>query len=370
MNAEKRMLEENGHTVIQYLRHNDEIDSFGPIQKAGLFFNTTWSMKSSRQLNRLIRVEHPQVVHFHNILPLISPATYYTCSRHGIPVVQTLHNFRLLCPTGLLFRNHGICEDCITHNLTRSIVHGCYRNSRIQTSAVACMTAFHNWLGTWGKKVDAYIALTRFMKEKFISGGLPGDKLFIKPNFPGHPSLYSPGHKGYALFLGRLSEEKGVMTLLKAWEGVKGMRLKIAGDGPLNETLRQYSKKKSLDQVDFLGYVTGKVLQKQMNDAMLVIHCSECYEGLPLSIMEAFSAGKPVLASKLGAGAILVRDKKNGFHYAPGNPKDLADKVKWALSHPEKIEQMGQTARVTYENEYTAVKNYNQLMDIYTHVIR
>ena len=198
--------------------------------------------------------ERPDIAHFHNTLPLISPGAYYACKKYHTPIVQTLHNYRLLCPSALFYRNGRICEECVEHSLFRSIWYGCYRESRIQSMAVALMLAMHRCLGTWHREADAYVALTEFSRNKFVNYGFPADRIFIKPNCPKSPLEYSVFDAGYVLFLGRLSAEKGLETLLKAWESLNHIKLKIAGDGPLRDILRNKVREKMLKNIEFVGY--------------------------------------------------------------------------------------------------------------------
>jgi glycosyltransferase involved in cell wall biosynthesis len=367
--AEKQLLEDNGHAVIRYLRHNDEINDFSLANKVGLFLNATWSWKTFRQLKSILQKEQPDLAHFHNTLPLISPGAYYACIKVNVPVVQTLHNYRLICPSALLFRDGNICEECLTHSLVRSIQHGCYRGSRIQTMAVALMLAAHRSLETWRRKIDAYVVLTNFSRNKFIRYGLPAEKIFTKPNFPKRPLEYSIANKRSVLSLGRLSAEKGLWTLLKAWENLKHIRLKIAGDGPLSDKLKITVRENALDNVEFLGYQSHSECRELLKNAGFVILPSECYEGFPMIAAEAFAAGKLLIATNLGAMAEMIDDGQTGLHFSPGDYQELAAKVEWAWSHPRAVKRMGLAARKEYENKYTAEKNYAILMDIYRRVI-
>ena len=362
--TEKKILEQNGHSVVRYFRHNNEIHDFSVLKKAGLVFTTSWSLGACRDISRLIGRASPDIAHFHNTVPLVSPAAYRTCRGLNIPVVQTLHNFRLVCPNGLLFRGGRICEECLSGSWLCAIRHACYRDSRAQTAAVAFMTRLHRWISTWDQYVDAYIALTGFMKEKLTASGIPEDKIYVKPNSPGHELIYSPDHAGYALFMGRLSREKGVETLVRAWRHLPGARLYIAGDGPLKSFLQDQCGKQGRG-VRFTGYVAGAELRRLISHAMFVIHPSEWYETFGLAIVEAFSAGKPVIAAELGASAELITHGTTGLLFRPKDPHDLAAKIQWALDHPGEMQAMGRRARAIFEEKYTETSNYDQLIQIY-----
>src|SRR5215212_4268687 len=230
--SEAALLEAHGHQVLRYAAHNDRVAGMNPVALAG---STVWNRASYRELQSMIRRERPQVAHFHNTLPLISPAGYYAAKAEGVPVVQTLHNYRLLCPNALFFRDGHVCEDCQGKLVPwPGVLHACYRESRPASAAMAAMLTTHRALQTWTEQVDVYIATTEFAREKFVQGGLPAEQLVVKPNFL-HPAP-SPGQvRGdFALFVGRLSPEKGVGTLLETWKRSRvRVPLKIVGDGPL-----------------------------------------------------------------------------------------------------------------------------------------
>ena len=232
--AETALLESYGHRVVRYITHNDRVAELNSVTLAG---KTVWNSSAYRELRNLIHLEQPDVAHFHNTFPLVSPAGYYAARAEGVPVVQTLHNYRLLCPNALFFRDGGVCEDCKSKAITwPGVVHKCYRGSRAASGVVTAMLTTHRALRTWRKKVDVYIALTEFARRKFIEGGLPAGKIIVKPNFVYPDPGPGEGEGGFALFVGRLSFEKGVGTLLAAWEHLdRRIPLKIVGDGPLTE---------------------------------------------------------------------------------------------------------------------------------------
>jgi glycosyltransferase involved in cell wall biosynthesis len=246
--AEKALLHERGHEIVEFVRRNDEING---IHYLGASVSVVWSRDSQRALRRLIETVRPDVAHFHNTFLRISPAAYYACKDTGIPVIQTLHNYRLLCPSAIFFRDGHACENCLGKFIPwPGVLHRCYRDSRAATGAVAAMLVVHRLLRTWERTVDVFIALTEFARQKFIEGGLPADRVVVKPNFV-HPDPGPGAHDGgYALFAGRLSPEKGVRTLLAAWERLgAGIPLKIAGDGPLAREVARACERHPLDRV-------------------------------------------------------------------------------------------------------------------------
>ena len=359
--AEADLLRSRGHEAVAFVEDNARLNGVNPLKAA---VDAVWSREAKRHIRRLIKENKPDVAHFHNTFLRISPAAYYACREAGVPVVQTLHNYRLVCPGALLMRDGRVCEDCLGQAVPwPGVVHGCWRGSRMQTAVVAGMLTFHRLLKTWQEQVDVYIALTEFARRKFIEGGLPAKKIVVKPNFvhPDPGEREAPGR--YALFVGRLSPEKGLGTLLKAWRSLKGIPLKVVGDGPLREQVQ--------------GVATGdgsvKVLGRRSNEEVIALmkgaHClvfpSECYENFPMSVAEAFACGVPVIASRLGAMAEIVEDGRTGLLFEPGNAEDLAEKVAWAWAHPREMAEMGREARREYEQKYTAEKNYEMLMAIY-----
>jgi glycosyltransferase involved in cell wall biosynthesis len=356
--SECALLRENGHNVFEYIEDNHRLDS---LSKLAVASRTIWSWKAYRELRALIRQSRPDVVHFHNTFFMISPAAYYACHAAGIPVVQTLHNYRLLCPVSILYRDGHICEECLGKKLALpGIIYGCYHNSRIHTAIVAGMVSVHHMLGTWQKQVDAYIALTEFGRQKFIQGGIPQKKIVVKPNFV-HPDP-GPGkdREKFALFVGRLAQGKGVPSLLSAWKNLN-FPLYVAGAGPFFDMVQ----KSGITQVHALGKINHEEIIDLMKKASLLIFPSEWYEGMGLAIIEAFSCALPVVVAKLGSIPDLIQDHYTGLHFTAGDPADLAAKVRWAWEHPEEMVEMGKNARREYEEKYTAEKNYHLLMEIY-----
>jgi glycosyltransferase involved in cell wall biosynthesis len=360
--AESDLLESHGHEVYRFTVHNDQVKDVGA---ARLALETVWNQALYRSIRERIRKFRPNVLHVHNTLPLISPSVFHAAHAEKTPVVLTLHNYRLLCPNGLLLREGKICEQCVGRMIAwPAVVHACYRGSRGATAAVAAMLTTHRVLGTWTSRIDTYVALTDFARRKFMDGGLPGAKFVVKPNFLNHDP--GPGeHKGdYGLFVGRLSTEKGLDTLLDAWNHVD-IKLMIAGDGPDKEKIGL----RGSHNVQWMGAEKRDRVLSFMKDAAFFVFPSIWYETFGLTIIEAFATGLPVIASRLGSAAEIVEDGRTGLHVNPGDPADLAAKINWAIAHPEKMREMGRQARAEYELKYTAAKNYEMLISIYEGVI-
>jgi glycosyltransferase involved in cell wall biosynthesis len=288
----------------------------------------------------------------------------------NVPVLQTLHNFRLLCPAWSLSREGRVCEECIDHSLWRGVWHGCYRNSHLRTAAVAFMLQVHRGRNTWNKLVDGYVALSEFARQKFVENGLPAAKMHVKPNFV----YQDPGERqcagNYALFVGRLSPEKGVGTLLSAWEKLSTpMPLVIAGEGPERAALEAQAAAAHLSNVKFTGRLSSEEVRSSMKGAAFLVMPSIWYEGFPMTIAESFACGTPVICSKLGAMQEIVEHQRTGLHFMPDDAEDLRQQVEYALSHPAELAAMGKTARQEYEQRYTAQINYAMLMNIYEQTI-
>jgi glycosyltransferase involved in cell wall biosynthesis len=364
--AERELLARAGHEVVVYERHNDETLDERLFRKATLAPRTVWAWDTVRELRALLDRERPDVAHFTNTFPLISPAAYEACRAAGVPVVQSLHNYRLLCPAATFLRRGRVCEECVDHSLWRSVFHGCYRESRAATAVTAAMLALHRRWGTFAQRVEAYIALTEFARRKFADGGLPAERIFVKPNFT-HPDpgpRTQPGE--YALFAGRLSPEKGLDTLLRAWEELGDrVPLRIAGDGPMRGALEAQVARVGLASVRFLGRLPRKKLIEALRRASFLVVPSHWYEGLPLVIVEAFACGVPVIASDLGAMPEIVEPGRTGLHFEPRNPGDLAARIWWAWRHRKHVDEMGRAARAEYERYYSPERNLEMLLSIY-----
>jgi glycosyltransferase involved in cell wall biosynthesis len=373
---ERQMLERSGNQVIVFDRTNREVDSYGGVKRLILAQKAIWNDEARRSFAELLRTEKPDVVHVHNTWLMISPSIYTACREAGVPVVQTLHNYRLLCPVGTFFRNGKICEECTERGLWRSVVHSCYRNSRPQTATLAAMLAVQRSRKTWERDITCHIVLTEFARKKFLDGGLPAEKMFVKPNFVHPDPLSGNGHRAghgdgnYALFAGRLAPEKRVSTLLNAWTHLRSrVPLLIIGGGQQREELEHEAIRENLSNVVFKGTLSREQTVQAIKEARFLIFSSEWYETFGLTMVEAFASGVPVICSKMGAMQEIVDHGRTGFHFTPGDSQDLADKVEWAWNNRDHMRKMGQEARREYENKYTAEKNYPRLMEIYQHAI-
>lgn len=368
---EKELLKKNDIEVITYERSNDDIKG---INKLKAPFELVWSRKSYNEIKDIIRKEKPDIAHFHNIFYLISPSAYYACRDSDVPVVQTLHNFRLFCVNGLLLRNGEVCKRCVGGSPWNGSWYGCFRDSRIFSVPLSTFVSIHNKLGTFKNYVESYISLSNFNKNVYIEGGLPKEKIFVKPNFlPDPPPEPIFSKSNYLVFIGRLSKEKGASILLDAFTIINkeypDIHLKILGSGSEQDRLQEKIKKYHLKNIDFVGRKNFYEVLESLKNSMLMIMPSIWYECFPMTIREAYACGKPVIASNLGSLAEIVKDGKNGLLFEPGNAEDLAEKIRWMVNNPDACIEMGKNARKEFEEKYTEERNFKMLMEIYGKVL-
>jgi glycosyltransferase involved in cell wall biosynthesis len=359
---EGALLESKGQCVTRFEAHNLDIPDGAGLKVAA---RTVWNQSSYSRVRALLRSRQIDVVHVHNTFPMLSPAVYYAAKAEGVAVVQTLHNYRLLCPAATLFRDGRPCEECVGRAVPwPGVQHACYRDQRLATAAVASMLVVHRALGTWSRAVDRYIALTAFARDKFIQGGLPASKLVVKPNFVHPDPGTGEGAGDYALFVGRLSAEKGVATLTQAWSLLAGrVPLRIVGDGPMAEMVREASMR--LPGVRWLGRLTPERTLEELKQAAFLIVPSTWYEPFGLSVLEAFATGTPVLASNIGSLTELIADNRTGMHFNAGDAHDLAAKVIELFENRALLQSMRKAARAEFEEKYSGDLNYKMLMRIY-----
>lgn len=360
--AEARMLEEYGHAVIRYTRHNDAINDIG---RWDVTCRTLWNRETYAGLRELIRQERPAVMHCTNTFPLISPAAYAAARAEGVAVVQGLHNYRLLCPSALFLRDGKVCEDCQGRAVAwPGVRHACYRGSRAASAVVAALNAVHRGLGTWRRGVDLYFTLTEFSRRKLVAGGLPADRIVVKPNCVHPDPGPGDGRGGYVVFVARLSAEKGIDTLLDAWRRLaRPVLLKVIGDGPLADRVKAAAA--ANPRVEYLGRRPLPEVLDVIGGASCLVMPSVWYETFGRTIIEAYAKGTPVVASRLGAMAELVDEGRTGLLFDAGDPDALAAAVDRLLADPAALARMRPACRQEFEAKYTAATNYRQLIGIY-----
>lgn len=359
---EVALLRGHGHAVVEYVDANPPADEGRPVPAA---LAAVWSRAAYRRVREVIAETHPQLAHFHNTFYRISPAAYYACRRAGLPVVQTLHNYRMGCVNAVCARAGQTCDDCIASTLAwRGVWHGCYRNSRAASAAVAAIGAVHKWMGTYRRQVCAYISLSEFARRLHVRSGVPAELSFVKTNFALAIPSAAAAAGGYALYAGRLVREKGIYVLLEAWRRLRpALGLKVAGDGPDAAPLRACYR--DLPGVEFLGGVPPGRMRELMAGAAFLVQPSLLWENCALSVIEALGAGLPCIVSGHGSLAELVEHGRCGLHFRPGDAGDLAAKMSCLAAHPAEQSRMARAARERFERHYTPEKNYAQLMAIY-----
>jgi glycosyltransferase involved in cell wall biosynthesis len=355
--AERDLLRAYGHHVVEYVLDNKTIQG-GRTLLTGL--RTVWSQPVYRAVRALIREHHCHLVHVHNFFPLLSPSIYYAAHAEGIPAVQTLHSYRLICPAGSLFRGGELCQECVGKTVPLpAIKYGCYRQSRVQSAAVAGMCATHTALGTWNRRVTRYIALTDFVRDRYIAGGFPAERIAVKPNFAPDTGV-GTGDGKFFVFVGRLSPEKGVSTLLRAWSIARPpAKLLLIGSGPEEANLRVQAAR--LEDVQFLGHLPPPQVQQYLSKAIAAIVPSVWLEPFGLSVIEALALGTPVLASDVGGISSLIRSGRSGYLFSRGDAEHLAR----LLNAPASLRAMRNDARAEYLARFTPEHNYHELRNIY-----
>ncbi len=353
--AEVALLRKHGHDVEFLVRSNADLDESRRVRSVS---DAIWSSTSYRAINDAIRRFRPNVLHTHNTFPVLSPAIIHAAARNGVPVVQTLHNFRLMCVQAMFLRDGKVCEDCLGRIPWRGVVRKCYRGSLAASAALASSLVTHRVLGTYRHRVARFIALNAFCKDKFVEGGLPEERIAIKPNFVEVPTLRDePRQRG--LFVGRLSPEKGVATLAGAMGLLSEAQVDVLGEGPEQDRLR------NIPRLTLLGSAGPQEVHARMSRAAYLVLPSIWYENFPRTLVEAYGAGLPVIASRIGALKEIVEEGRTGLLFEPGSASDLASKMAWADANPGEMRRMGSNARQEYEQRYSPDINYRQLTAIY-----
>ena len=365
---EVEMLEKNGHKVTKYTRHNDEIKS-GIFNKLKLGIDTIFSLKTYKETKKLIDENNIEVVHVHNTLPLISPSIYYAAKAKKVPVVQTIHNFRLLCPGATFTKNGEICEDCLSKGLRQSLKNRCYRNSLSQTAIMYSMIKFHKLIGTY-KNVDKYITLTEFSKNKLTNLIKNENQIAVKPNFISKIDKEQRKLKDYFVYIGRLDEIKGINFLVDAWNSIdENIELCIIGGGDEIDKITELVKENNMKNVSILGFMKREDAFEIIKSSRAVIIPSKCYENFPMTIAESFSMGVPVIGSNIGNIATIIEDKYNGLLFNTDSKEDLKTKVSKLFNDDKYNLELGNNSYTTFINKYTDDINYKEINSIYSKLV-
>ena len=358
------------HEVCFYSRHNNDLLDIGPLRKASALVATIDSHRTRTDIRALVAEHRPDVAYLHNIYPLISPSIYHALHSLGVPIVQVIHDFRPLCTNGWFYNHEGVCERCKGGNYLNAIRHRCYKDNYAYSALYAAALTYARGSGVMAK-VDAFVCLTDFARRKLESAGVSREQLFVRPNCidvaQKAPAIGTGDYVGY---IGRLSKEKGIWTLIHAMEHVHGPVLKIAGTGPEESAIREYIEKKGVQNVQLLGFLSGEARDEFLRNCMFTIMPSEWYEMFPMVLLEAWAAGKPVIGSRLGATADLIEEGRTGLLFEPGDPLDLTQKIENLYSSPDRVSRMGAQVRTVVETKYSPAANQDLLMKIFHHVIR
>ncbi len=366
--AEKELLERHGDEVLLYSRHNDEIKQFSVVQKVNFFPQTVYSPKTTREIGDAVRSFRPDVAFVHNVYPLISPSAYHELHSLGVPAVQVLHNFRPFCPNGLFYTQGKVCEDCKGGNYLNAVRKRCYKDSYL-LSGLYALTLGANRLAGMVNKITGFICLTEFFKIKMLEAGVPENKLFVRPNFVYAPSLSPAASDGkYAIYMGRLSPEKGCWTLIRAFEQLPHIPLKILGTGPLEQELQDYVRQKGIGNIQFLGFKSGEEKWQLLRNSLCLVVPSEWYENFPVTVLEAFMAAKPVIASRMGGLPYIVEDGQCGLLFEAGKVNELIQKIQYLVDDPANATRMGACGRRLSETKYGPEQGYSNLMAIFSQV--
>lgn len=363
--AEARLLEEHGHKVILYEKANEYFTKLPFFKKLGfLWQELNFSKVVYSEIKQIIKTEKPNIAHIHNIFITITPSVYRALKEENVPVVQSLHNYRFFCLKGTFFRKGAVCEKCKNRKFFNAVIRRCSRNSFVFSFFLARLLYKERNLF---ENIDSYIVTSEFSRDKFIELGLEGEKLHLKTNFLTSEQKGISQDNNYMLFLGRLVDYKGIKTLMSAFKINPAFNLKIIGDGPLAEEVRGVVS--SYDNVEWTGRIKKDLVLEAIKNSSFLIFPSECYENMPLVIIESFAFSKPVLASNLGAVKEFVIDGINGILFEPGNALDLSEKISYLFSHNKERIEMGKNANKFYHERFDKEKNYRYLMSIYAGAI-
>lgn len=374
LNQELELLKnEHEHEVDQFIiKNSDHLDTF--LKKVKLIFKAHYNHNSKRLVKEHLINGNYDIMHVHNFFPLLTPSIFEAAREVGVPTVMSLHNYRLIHPNGLMYHKGKIDHRSITGSAYNCVWDGVYRDSKLQTAVAAHFIEYHRKNGTWYRYPTAFIALSKFSKNKFVEGGIPSNRIFIKPNFLKDPCMeyedlqISSEKINRFLFVGRISNEKGIEDLIRCWmERSIPAELWIAGEGPLKKKLQQKSKGEK--SIKWLGQCQKKEVLSLLSNSKALLFPTKCYEGMPLIILEAMSMGCPVISSDIGNPKNMIDHKINGLLFEPGKTADMYKNISWIISNPKNSKKLGENSRKKYEELYTPEKNYNTLMSIYEKAI-
>lgn len=362
---EKALLEKRGHSVVLYTRDNREISDCSLLRKSLLFFNAFFSFKTYRDLKDIIK-QKPSMAHVHNVFPLISPSVYYLLKRHNIPIVQTLHNYRFICPNGLFVNNkREVCEKCAKGNFIYAVIGRCYRKSYIQSFILAFTIRIHRLIGTF-KKIDVYVSPSHFLRNKMLNAGFPEKKILVKPHFVDTKVLVpSDSHENYAVFMGRVEKEKGISNLIDAFKQISEIKLKIIGSGSYVHECKNLIKQNGLSHIEYSGFMGTSKRFEILKKALFMVFPSESCENFPYVLIESLALGVPVIASRIGGIPEVIDGGKTGLFFQPGDVKGLIERILTLTSNRDLLLRTRAKSREIATQKYSEELGYKNLMTIY-----
>lgn len=365
MEAEKRLLEANGHAVVQFVCDSGALDTMKLSKKTATFLQIPYNLRKARMIEKFVSEHKPDLAHVHNVFPMLSPSVYGALARKAIPVVQTIHNYRFLCPNGLFYVNGKTCEACQENGYWEAIKNRCMHGS-LATSALYAAAVSWGWRnGSISSRIDRYIALNAFVAGKLVVAGLPKEKICICGNFVSDFADTTTTKERYALYLGRLSSEKGLTTLLNAARSVPELPIRIAGAGPLEDDLRRVIDEPGMHHIQLVGHVAGEAKRRLIAEALCMVTPSECYENFPLSVAESLAQGTPVIASHIGGLPDLIEHDHTGLLFPAGDSKALAECLSWMNSNPLRANEMAVNALDAARTRFSPQRHMDQLLEIY-----
>lgn len=370
VHAEKKLLEQHGNTVIQFVEDSADIGNYSLVKKATSLLQIPYNVSIRSQLLAMIRENRPDVAHVHNVFPLVTPSIYHALKQYNIPVVQTIHNFRMLCPNGLFFTQGQICESCTTNGFIAAVKKKCMHDSYVISGLYSSALWFAWKTGNFPYNINRYIVFNNFTAKRLVTGGVPHDRIIIGKNFI-DSFVEEPSNKEqYVLYIGRLSREKGIETLLNAFPSHRTLALKIAGTGPMQEDIEKYVENNPSKKIELLGFVRGPIKENLLQKAICSIVPSECYENAPLSIIESFASATPVIASRIGGLPEMIEDGKTGLLFPPGDVSGLANAILLLADNPAIASSMATDALNYAKAHYTPEQHYQHLLKSYSEASR
>ncbi len=367
--SETSLLEEQGNEVLKYTVSNDSFDTAGLAGKILSTFGMLWSFKNSRAIKKILKKEKPDVVHFHTFFPLLSPSVLYAAKKSGCKVVATLHDARLICPCATCLRNAQLCNACTDGRYFRMFKYGCFKGSKLQSLIVAGIFKYHRARKSFYNQIDQYICLNDQQMQLLKNSGFDETKMVKKYNFvPDRKSIQFVGElpplpERYAVYYGRIGEEKGIRVLQKIWDALQDIPLVVMGGGPLEEEFATWAR--SRPQVYYLGFLQNEKCLQVVKNASFVVFPSICYEGCSMVAIEAESLGKALVATDLGFSVEAIENGVNGCKVPLYDINGFVEAIRYLWGHPQVAEEMGRNARADYEKKYRPEDNYKQLMEIY-----